>query len=58
MKPILPKVFKNSRAEHIVFEDLARAWAWTEMLAYPVEEEYGEPHRFFNFDTSKLLSMK
>lgn len=53
----LPTVFRNYKSEHIVWDDLARAWAWTEMLAYPVEEEYGISHRTFDFDTRKLLSM-
>ena len=56
VKPFLPNVFKNYKSERIVWDDLARAWAWTEMLAYPVEGERGDPGRSFDFDTDKLLS--
>ena len=49
----LPLVFNNDRAEHIVWDDLGRAWAWTRMLA--IDKEFGDPHRTFNFDSSELL---
>jgi hypothetical protein len=58
VNPFLPNVFENFKSQHIVWDDLARAWAWTEMLAYHVEDGRGDPHRSFAFDTSNLLSSK
>jgi hypothetical protein len=43
----------SDKAEHIVWDDLARAWAWTAMLA--INKEYGDPNRTFNFYTANLL---
>jgi hypothetical protein len=53
VRPFLPNAFKNSTAEHVVWDDLARAWGWTQMLA--TNREYGDPHRTFDFNSSKLL---
>jgi hypothetical protein len=52
-RQFLPIVFKNDKAEHIVWDDLARAWAWTAMLA--INRDYGVPNRTFDFDTANLL---
>jgi hypothetical protein len=50
--PFLPNAL-NSTAEHAVLNDLSRAWGWTQMLA--TSKEYGDPHRTFDFNSSKLL---
>src|SRR5919106_2957499 len=42
-KPFLPFVFNNVHAEHAVWDDLGKAWAWTRMLA--INKEFREPHR-------------
>jgi len=52
-RQFLPIVFRNDKAEHIVWDDLARAWAWTSMLA--INRDYGVPNRTFDFDTANLL---
>jgi hypothetical protein len=52
-KPFLPFVFNNVHAEHAVWDDLGKAWAWTRMLA--INKEFREPHRTFDLGNSKLL---
>ena len=52
-KPFLPLVFNNVHAEHAVWDDLGKAWAWARMLA--INKEFGEPHRTFDLSNSGLL---
>jgi hypothetical protein len=50
---VIPSVFKNVHAEHAVWEDLSRAWAWTRMVA--TDKEFGDPRRTFDLSDSQLL---
>lgn len=52
-RPFLPSVFKNVHAEHNVWADLVKAWAWTRILA--VDKEFGDPHRIIDFGNSQML---